>query len=207
MREFMTIVENAELDGLKAKISAGGWKSLSAEDKNLFATLSKASLRSAAVNEPPTAPPSPLADLLNQWANGYDAEDVWTGKRMAFDKEIIEACADLNHTVSGMLYRGQGVDDATIDQIENGGASTDQTKTLLTSWTKSEKVARGFAEVAYENHGMSSVVIAYPADKLKVVVDFEQVPGADTAEREVLCMHQPIPLSSATVVWKRLWEE
>lgn len=109
MREFMTIVENAELDGLKAKISAGGWKSLSAEDKNLFATLSKASLRSAAVNEPPTAPISPLADLLNQWAEGYDAEDVWTGNRMAFDKEIIEACADLNHTVTGMLYRGQGV--------------------------------------------------------------------------------------------------
>lgn len=207
MREFMQIVENAEFEALKKKMSAVGWKNLSPEDKALFATLYKQVAQDARDNAPAPEPTSPLADLLNQWAEGYDADDVWTGNRMAFDKEIMEACADLNHTVSGMLYRGQGVDDATIDRIENGGASTDQTKTLLTSWTKSEKVARGFAEVAYDNHGMSSVVIAYPADKLKVVVDFEQVPGADAAEREVICMHQPIPLSSATVVWKRRWEE
>ena len=202
MREFMNIVESAEFETLKAKMIAVGWKNLSAEDKALFAVLYKAH-----VQEPASEPTSPLADLLNQWAEGYDAEDVWTGNRMAFDKEIIEACADLNHTVTGMLYRGQGVRDDIIDKIEAGAAETDQTKTLLTSWTKSKKVARGFADVAYENHGMSSVVIAYPANKLKVVVDFEQVPGADRAEREVICMHQPIPLSSATVIAHRRWED
>jgi hypothetical protein len=141
--------------------------------------------------------PETLASMLDAWSDGYNADDVWSGERLAFDRKIIAAAQGLNHHVGGVLYRGQGISDESFDALAAGETiTTDATQTLLTSWTKSLKTAQRFAEVSHENHGFSAIVIAIPASKLTVVVDFDQVEGlSGNAEREVLCAHESLTLT------------
>lgn len=150
----------------------------------------------------------PIVELISNWTDGYDASDVWTGGRLALDREVIATCAGLNHRVEGMLYRGQGIADELAETLKTGGSGrTEKTKTLLTSWTKSEEIARQFARVAHDNHGMSAAVIAVPASHLNVVVDVTQIPGADHREQEVICLHETIMLTPDNVRYVIVYDE
>ncbi len=144
-----------------------------------------------------------IEDLLYDW-DGYDAEDVWTGNRAGLERKMIALAAKLGHTVTGTLYRGQGIPDDLFAKLQNGETVTiPVVKTLLSSWTKVQHVADKFAEVASENHGYNAVVIAYPASQLKVVLDVTQMPTMRGEmpfnESEVICVHQPLVLGPHNV--------
>ena len=144
-----------------------------------------------------------LEELLYDW-DGYDAADVWTGGRAELEKKLIAVGRTLNHKVSGMLYRGQGIPDDLYERVVAGDTVTiPMVKTLLSSWTHVQHVADKFAEVASENHGFNAVVIAYPAEKLKVVLDVTQIPTMKGEmpfnEAEVICVHQPLVIGPHNV--------
>lgn len=139
-----------------------------------------------------------IEELLYQWDN-YNADDVWNGGRLELEKKLIAASKKLKHRVSGTLYRGQGIADELFLKLQNGETVTvPKIQTLLSSWTNIQHVAEHFAEVAAELHGYNSVMIAYPADQLEVVVDVTRLPTMRGEipfnESEVICMHQSLIL-------------
>lgn len=144
-----------------------------------------------------------IEELLYDW-DGYDAADVWTGGRSELEHKLIAVGRKLKHQVSGTLYRGQGIPDDLFERVQSGETVTvPMVKTLLSSWTHVQHVADKFAEVAAENHGFNAIVIAYPADQLKVVIDVTQIPTMKGEmpfnEAEVICVHQPLVIGPHNV--------
>lgn len=145
-----------------------------------------------------------LIDLVKSWSDSYSKDDAFelSPASQAQEDAIISLASENPSSYHGMLYRGTGISDDLFLQLEQGKSIsfTSSPARKIVSWTKDPYTADNFARDAWDDGGGScAIVIALPADQLKVLVDVDDLIGL-TGEHEVLVRNQALRLNLSNVI-------